>query len=139
MVNDTDSPILVSACMLGICTRYNGKIKEIAAIHKLLQDAQFIPVCPEQLGGLSTPRTAADLRGGDGADVLHGTAQVITKEGTDCTEQFLRGAHEVLKIAELCNCRRAILKARSPSCAVTGKIGVTAALLKKHGIKLEEL
>jgi uncharacterized protein YbbK (DUF523 family) len=99
----------------------------------------WIPVCPEQLGGLSTPREAADIVGGDGADVLAGTARVLTKSGLDVTAQFIRGARQVLHIAHLQNTGMAFLKARSPSCAVHGRMGVTAALLQSAGIALIEL
>ena len=99
----------------------------------------WIPVCPEQLGGLSTPREAADIVGGDGRDVLAGTARVVSKSGIDCTAAFVLGAEQVLQIARLQNISRALLKARSPSCAVSGKIGVTAALLRSAGIEVEEL
>lgn len=103
-----------------------------------IKDIVWIPVCPEQLGGLQTPREPADILGGDGHDVLKGNAQVITCSGLDVTAQFLRGAHLVLNLAYEQNITLAILKARSPSCAVQGKVGVTAALLQQHGITLLE-
>ncbi len=133
-----NSPCLVSACLLGLCTRYDGKIQAHHPCLAALTGTVCIPVCPEQLGGLPTPREPADIVGGDGNDVLAGTAGVITKSGIDLTAQFIRGAEQVVQIATLQNISMAFLKARSPSCAVTGKIGVTAALLKSAGIKLAE-
>jgi uncharacterized protein YbbK (DUF523 family) len=130
---------LVSACLVGLCTRYDGKIKTNPHCLTQIAASAWIPVCPEQLGGLPTPREAADIVGGDGRDVLAGTARVVSKSGIDCTAAFVRGAEQVLQIARLQNISRAVLKARSPSCAVSGKIGVTAALLQSAGIEVEEL
>ena len=132
------SVYLVSACLLGICTRYDGKQKKNQAGMDTIAGSVYIPFCPEQLGGLPTPREAADITGGDGNDVLLGTAKVTTKSGNDVTEAFLRGAEQTLAIARLQPITAVCLKARSPSCAVSGKIGVTAALLKAHGFKLLE-
>ena len=81
---------------------------------------------------------AADIRGGDGDDVLAGMARVIAKNGADVTLSFLRGAEECAKIAAMLGISQAFLKARSPSCAVTGVIGVTAALLRRQGVVLRE-
>lgn len=131
-------PILVSACLIGLCTRYDGKIKESAACLAKLRESSWIPVCPEQLGGLPTPREAADLRGGDGHQVLTGTAKVVTKSGADVTEDFIHGARQVLQVARSQGVTTVYLKARSPSCAVNNPIGVTAALLKENGLQLLE-
>ena len=129
---------LVSACLIGLCTRYDGKTKENAHCIEKLAHSFWIPICPEQLGGLPTPRESADISGGDGADVLAGTARVITQSGIDLTEEFIRGAHQVLQIARLQNVQAIFLKGRSPSCAVGGKIGVTAALLQAANFRLIE-
>lgn len=133
-----NTPCLISACLLGLCTRYDGKTKADRGCLAELIGKICIPVCPEQLGGLPTPREPADIIGGDGRDVLAGTAGVITKSGIDLTAEFIRGAEQVVQIARLQNISRAFLKARSPSCAVTGKIGVTAALLQAAGVQLTE-
>ena len=132
--------VLVSACLLGVNCRYNGVPKEDTAVKELLHREEFtlIPVCPEQLGGLPTPRTPSE-RKGDG---------VISSEGEDRTEAFAKGAEETLRIAKLYGCDVAILKERSPSCGnkevydgsfsgtlVTGE-GVTAELLRKNGVKV---
>ena len=129
--------ILVSACLAGLCTRYDARIAEEPDCLARLQSTVWIPVCPEQLGGLPTPRTAADIRGGNGTDVLEGNARVICKDGMDVTEQFISGAQQVLDIARRQNITTLLLKSRSPSCGVK-KEGVTAALLKRHGFHLEE-
>ena len=133
-----NSPCLVSACLFGLCTRYDGKIKAHPQFQSDITGIICIPVCPEQLGGLPTPREAADIIGGDGRDVLAGTARVLTKSGIDRTAEFIRGAEQAVQIAGLLNISRAFLKAHSPSCAVTGRIGVTAALLQLAGIELTE-
>ena len=129
---------LVSSCLAGLCTRYDGQTKENAACIARIQSATWIPICPEQLGGLPTPREAADITGGDGRDVLAGKARVITKSGVDVTPEFLQGAKQVLEIAQSQSIQGVFLKARSPSCAVSGKIGVTAALLKEYGFCVTE-
>ena len=131
-------PILISACLLGLCTRYDATIKHYPELTEKLDSFHWIPVCPEQLGGLPTPREAADIIGGDGRDVLAGRAQVLTKSGSDLTAEFILGAKQVLQIARLQKVEAAYLKARSPSCAVQQKIGVTAALLHENNIKLFE-
>lgn len=136
--------IIVSACLLGINCRYDGRSSPDERIRAFLQErGRFIPVCPEQLGGLSTPRPPAVITSGDGGDVLNGSARLIDSFGTDVTEQFLRGAREALKVASLCQVERAVLKERSPSCGVhyikrNGEpvegMGVTTALFREKGI-----
>lgn len=129
---------LVSSCLVGLCTRYDGQIKPDNACISLIKNALWIPVCPEQLGGLPTPREAADISGGDGQQVLAGKANVLTKSGTDVTSQFIKGAEQVLEIARSQKITAVILKSKSPSCAVTGTTGVTAALLLEHGFDVQE-
>lgn len=128
--------ILTSACLLGVNCRYNGT----GDVHKnavsLLSEAVLIPICPEQLGGLKTPREPAELLKG----------QVIDRNGIDITGEFKRGAREVLSMARIWQCDYAILKERSPSCGsgfvydgsfskqlVSGD-GITAAFLKEKGV-----
>lgn len=130
--------VLVSACLVGLCTRYDARNKPDARCIEQLHGATWIPVCPEQLGGLSTPRPPADIVDGDGFDVLAGQARVVTKNGQDVTRHFIRGAEQVLQLARAQGISSAMLKARSPSCGVYGKTGVTAALLLSHNIRLEE-
>lgn len=108
----------------------------------------MLPVCPEQLGGLPTPRPPAEIVGGSGEDVLDGTARVLTCDGIDITDNYLRGAREVLRLAQLAGAQEVILKERSPSCAsceiydgsFTGKLkagcGVTTALLRRNGFRV---
>jgi uncharacterized protein YbbK (DUF523 family) len=129
---------LVSACLAGLCTRYDGKVKENRNCLKRLEKFIWIPVCPEQLGGLATPRDPADLVDGDGNSVLAGTARVVTRTGVDVTNQFIKGANQVLDLAARQGISTVFLKAASPSCGVGGTLGVTAALLQKHGFNLEE-
>lgn len=138
MTNTQHTNCLISSCLLGLCTRYDGKVKEQSLDLSKFKDFRFIPVCPEQLGGLPTPRPPADIVGGDGDDVLQGQANVLSKEGEDFTKQFIHGARQVSQIARKLDCTAAILKARSPSCAVNGTAGVTAAILRKQGLTLIE-
>lgn len=129
---------IVSSCLVGLCTRYDAKTSRNILCQNRLVDNIYIPVCPEQLGGLPTPREAADIIGGDGHDVLAGKAKVITKSGQDVTNAFIQGARQVLVIASEQQIDTILLKSRSPSCAVHGKIGVTAALLHQHGFSIED-
>jgi uncharacterized protein YbbK (DUF523 family) len=140
-------PILVSACLLGLQTRYDGKTKANPKVLEFLGNADLIPipVCPEQLAGLPTPRRQTRFLQGDGGAVLDGTGTVATIEGEVMSEIFLKGAVETIKIARFAGCRQALLKERSPSCGVhrihRGKEivdgrGVTAALLERNGIEI---
>jgi uncharacterized protein YbbK (DUF523 family) len=130
---------LVSACLVGLKTRYDGRIIDRAACRKAVEGGICIPVCPEQLGGLPTPRTAADLVGGDGHDVLAGRVRVLNRTGEDVTENFILGARQVLAIARQQDIAKVILKGGSPSCGLTPKLGVTAALLQEQGYQIIEL
>lgn len=128
--------ILVSACLLGACCRYDGKSVANEDIIALAKKHQLVPVCPEQLGGLTTPREPAEIKDG----------RVITRDGRDVTEQFERGAEETVKLAKLLECGIAVLKERSPSCgckkiydgSFSGKTvignGVTARMLIQNNI-----
>ena len=128
--------ILVSACLLGVRCRYDGKSKPHPAVERLLEQHTLIPVCGEIFGGLPTPRVSAERQG----------ARVVTADGRDVTAAYRRGAEEVLRLAERYGCTAAILKERSPSCGsgriydgtFTGTLtdgwGVTAELLRDHGI-----
>lgn len=139
---------LVSACLVGANTRYDGTSRQDPVITKLVQEGRAIPICPEQLGGLTTPRPPAEIVGGDGRDVLDGTALVVNDVDCDVTAAFVRGAKETLELAKTWQVAGAILKARSPSCGIShiydgtfaGKLrpgpGVTAALLQEAGFTL---
>lgn len=129
---------ICSACLLGVACRYDGKSKPNEKVIDLAKKEILISVCPEQLGGLSTPRTPSEQKG----------KKVFAKSGKDVSENFERGANQVLKIAKLYGVNEAILKQRSPSCGCgqiydgtfSNKIikgnGVTTALLKRNGIKV---
>lgn len=105
----------VSACLLGYNCRYNGKIKKNASLLKKLASQNILPICPEQLGRLPTPRDPSYLVGGDGFDVLDGNAKVVNKYGIDNTKAFLDGAHATLNQIRTLNIKRCILKGKSPS------------------------
>ena len=93
--------IIVSACLLGVKCRYDGDSRPEERLLSLISENIFVPVCPEQLGGLPTPRSPAEIVHGDGSDVLNGRAEIIDSTGKNVTEQFLKGAEEVRKIAGL--------------------------------------
>lgn len=140
--------ILISACLIGCHCRYDGGANRIDELQAMVGRGEAIPVCPEQMGGLSTPRPPAQIVGGEGKDVLEGRARVLTDGGADVTEAFLKGAKEALRMARLVGATRAILKERSPSCGSSliydgtftgGKKagrGVTAALFETEGIRV---
>ena len=143
---------LCSACLLGLECRYDGKSNLENASEQLLQefrDGAIIPICPEQLGGLPTPRSGSRIYSGDGNDVLDGKSKLITDDGQDVTQQYIRGAYEALKIAQELGIKEAILKQKSPSCGCgytyggsTKRIliegdGVTTALFKRNGISVK--
>lgn len=137
---DTKERILVSACLLGVPCRYDGKSVPCEGLIRLAERAQMTPVCPEQLGGLPTPRVPAERRGD----------AVVTRDGQDVTAQYRRGAEEALRLARLMGCTRAILKSKSPSCgcgviydgSFSGRLipgeGMTAQLLREHGIEVTD-
>jgi uncharacterized protein YbbK (DUF523 family) len=111
--------LLVSACLLGLNTRYDGSSTENENLFKLLNSKGvfFLPLCAEQLGGLPTPRQPAEIEKGYSAkDVLGGKAKIFTKEGRDVTVEYLRGAKQVLDICKRFNITHAFLQERSPSC-----------------------
>lgn len=135
-IRTDSSPILVSACLLGTPCRYDGVGKADARVLALAKSRRLIPVCPEQLGGLPTPRPPAERDG----------ARIRANDGADVTAAFQRGAQETLRLLKLFGCKTAILKARSPSCGF-GRIydgtfsgtlvsgdGLTAALLRQNGV-----
>lgn len=110
--------ILISACLLGLDTKYDGKANANQLIMKYCREGCFVPVCPEQLGGLTTPRHPAEIVGGQGVDVLEGNAKVLDDAGNDVTNQFLAGSEQLLRIVDLFQVTAAIMKERSPSCGV---------------------
>lgn len=111
--------VIISACLLGIKCRYDGESRSDEAVLSMIPHEICIPVCPEQLGGCSTPRQPSEIVGGNGFDVLNGTARVIDSVGCDVTASFLRGAREAIKIAGLFTITVAIMKENSPSCGVS--------------------
>ena len=132
--------ILVSACLVGINCKYSGGNNYNQKIFDLVKEGKAIPICPEQLGGLNTPRKPVELK------VINGKRYAIDNEGNDLKENFERGALEVLNLAKNLNINKAILQPRSPSCGVNkiysgnfdNKLvdgnGILAELLKQNGI-----
>ena len=143
--------VLISACLLGVRCRYDGGDSRNEAAIKQQKKYEFVPVCPEESGGLPTPRPPAEIIGGDGDAVLDGKAKVMTADGTDVTDAYLKGARHALEVAQSSGATHVILKARSPSCGcgdiydgtfsgnLTSGDGVTTALLKRHGITVTSL
>lgn len=130
--------ILVSACLLGVDCKYNGGNNYNEKVIEYLKDKEVIPICPEIMGGLSTPRQPSEIIGD----------KVINKNNINVTKEYQKGASETLKIAKLFNVKKALLKAKSPSCG-KGKIydgtfnniltsgnGITTNLLEKNGIEV---
>ncbi|MCT4634021.1 MAG: DUF523 domain-containing protein [Firmicutes bacterium] len=134
--------ILVSSCLIGLETRYNGEGTRDDSLMEFLKDKRFIPVCPEQLGGLSTPRKPCEIQFHDGEE------KIINIDGEDKTHFFIKGANEVLKLVKEFDIKYAIFKERSPSCG-KGKIydgsfsstlisgdGIAAKMLTEAGVKV---
>lgn len=131
-------PVLISQCLLGIDCRYDGGSMRCRGLEALMARCELIPVCPEILGGLPTPRPPSERRGD----------RIVTCGGEDVTAAFCRGAAQACRLAELYGAKYALLKARSPSCGV-GEIydgtfsgrktpgdGVTAVRFKEMGIQV---
>ena len=107
--------VLVSACLLGKNCRYNGGNSRISELDEL--DVDLIPVCPEEVGNLGTPRPAAEMQG-SAENILNRIERVLTNDGNDVTEKFIQGAEESLKTGLISGAKYAILKSRSSSCGV---------------------
>ena len=150
MADEGKPPLLISACLLGVACNHEGRGSPRAVVDELAKRYRLVPVCPEVLGGLPTPRAAAELQGGGGADVVGGTgaARVVNIEGEDVTTAYRRGAEAAVAVARAVGAQRAVLKARSPSCGssavydgtfsrrlVPGR-GVTAAALAAAGLEV---
>ena len=145
--------ILISACLMGEPVRYDGQdnAQKVTQWQETLESWQraghLIPICPEILGGLPTPRPAAEIQNADGEDVLNGRSRILTKDNDDVTDAFVLGTEKTLAIAKRHNAIAALLASRSPSCGSRGiydgsfsgalkeGTGVTAALLERHGIR----
>lgn len=128
--------LLVSACLLGVMCRYDGQSRPDEKVVALLKHHMLVPVCPEQMGGLSTPRSPCEIQGD----------RVMSRDGDDRTAEYEKGALEALRLCRLFSCEAAVLKAKSPSCGLgcvydgtfSGTLrpgdGVTAGLLKNSGV-----
>ncbi len=141
---------IVSACLVGAPCRYDGKGCSDDLAVRLFLEGEVLPVCPEVLGGLCTPRVPCEIVSGTGDDVLQGYTAVHDASGNDITKEFLAGAKRTLDLCRAVGAKKAYLKSQSPSCgcemihdgSFTGKlrqgIGVTAALLRREGIEVIE-
>ena len=134
--------IFVSACLVGINCKYNGGNNYNEKIFNLVKEGKAIPICPEQLGGLNTPRNSSEIK------TINNKKYVVDNEGNDVTSQFERGAREVIKLAKELNIKKIILQPRSPSCGI-GKVysgnfdkklvdgnGILAQLCIENGIEV---
>lgn len=130
--------ILISACLIGVNCKYNGGNNENELVTEYIKDKEIIIICPEIMGGLSTPRNPSEIK----------LDKVITNKGQDVTENFKKGAEEALKLAKKFNVKKALLKSKSPSCGsnciydgtftntlIEGD-GLTTKLLKQNGIEV---
>ncbi len=143
----TPRKVLVSACLLGRECRYDGRHNRDQVLERELEERgeEALPCCPEEAGGLGTPRPAAWLSGGDAEAVLDGDARLVTCEGRDVTAAFRAGAEAALAECRAHEIERAYLKERSPSCgvrqthvddALVEGPGLTAALLARAGVEV---
>ncbi len=141
------NPCLISACLLGVNCRYDGTHRALdpKLITKLTKELYLIPICPEQWGGLPTPRSPAQFSGGTGRDLIQGKARILNEEGEEITHYLLKAAKEILKLVGLFDIKIAIFKDRSPACGVEqvyrdGKIvsgeGVVTSALRTRGVKV---
>lgn len=137
--------ILISACLIGLNCKYNGKNNYNEKAFELIKEGKAIPVCAEQLGGLKTPRTPAEIK------IINNKRYVIDSNGNDVTEHFTKGANEILQLAKRLNIEKVVLQSRSPSCGI-GKIyngefngqlidgnGILAQLLIDNGISVVDI
>ncbi len=133
---------LVSACLAGSPCRYDGRDYLYEPVAELVAQGRAVPVCPEQLGGLTTPRVSCELV--DQSEEI----KIINKEGADCTKEFVLGAQRTLAIAKALGIKKAVMKSKSPSCGCgqiydgtfSGRLipggGVAARLLMDNGIEV---
>jgi uncharacterized protein YbbK (DUF523 family) len=140
--------VLVSACLMGFRCRYDGAARPLHSFPEQVSGQELLPVCPEELGGLPTPRVPAEIVGGNGGDVLDGKAKVICSDGCEVTEAYLRGAEAVVVLARRYDSRQAYLKSKSPSCGagricrvgeVVAGFGVAAEALRRAGLDIVEV
>jgi len=140
--------LLVSACLIGEPVRYDGKSCLNILLKQLLINKKAHALCPELLGGFTTPRLPAEIVGGTGQDVLDGKAKITDSSGLDVTTLYLKGAYRTLEIAQHIKASCVVLKENSPSCGsqkiyngtfqgekIVGT-GITTALLQRHGFKV---
>lgn len=136
---------LISACLVGIKCRFDGKDRKDEKMKRLMEKGVGVAVCPETLGGLNLPRPKAEITWGGGEDVLLGKSKVTNQKGKDISSQMAKGAIRTLKVAQRLKIKIAFMKDKSPSCGLEkiyrkGKMvqgeGVTAALLRREGIKV---
>ena len=137
--------IIVSACLCGENCKYNGRNNRNDKVLDFIRDKETYFICPEELGGLSTPREASEMQG-DAKEVLYGNGRIISISGKDVTKEFVDGAYKSLELAKKVGAKKAILKAKSPSCgkgnvydgSFSGKLvsgnGITAQLFEDNGI-----
>lgn len=137
--------ILISACLVGMNCKYNGKNNYNEKALELVKSGQAIPICPEQLGGLSTPRNPSEIK------IINNKKHVIDNKNNDVTEAFEKGANEVLNLAKKLNIKKVVLQSRSPSCGVEkiysgefdGKLidgnGILAQLLIENNIEVVDI
>ncbi len=135
--------IIVSSCLAGIPSRYDGRHCQDGRVAKLVKEGRAIPLCPEQLGGLPTPRACCEI-----TKDQDGKRMVRSKDGREWTHHFIQGARKTLEVAKILEVKYLILKSKSPSCGYgriydgtfTGRLiegnGITAQLLLDNGFTI---
>jgi len=140
--------VLISSCLLGLKTRFDGEMCFDPRVKTIEKKYTVIPLCPEILGGLSTPRKPATIEKGDGKKVWEENIPIVLRTGEDVSHNFRKGAQQMLDFAKFLHVKRIILKENSPSCGLfctnvsferVKGIGVTAYLLKKNGFILHTI
>ncbi len=145
-----NNKVLVSACLVGLPVRYDGRAKPVDAtiLERWREEGRMVHFCPEVAAGFPTPRPPAEIRGGGGAKVLLGEAVVVDRAEADVSAMFVDGARQALALAQANGIRVALLTDGSPSCGsgfiysgdFSGRtlddVGVTTALLTQHGIRV---
>ena len=140
-----ESPLLVSACLVGFRCRYDGGYKTYGAVMSLLKKHTWLPICPEQRAGLPTPRVPMAFAGGTGRAVLKGDARIVQLNGQEVTEPLLKASRSLVELVRVWGIKVGILKERSPSCGVkrayvgdklVGGMGVFTAMLIMEGVEV---
>lgn len=123
-----------SACLAGLPCRYDGKSRPHAGVEELHRQGKVVLVCPEQLGGLPTPRVPSGISGGGGEEVWQGQAKVVSRAGCDVTQEYCRGAELALAKLRQRGVTRVVLKQHSPSCGFGSTGSAAGTRIAANGV-----